>query len=97
MRRGPAFEDHQRKERVGVILAPGDMRVDERLHLGRREEAAARHPLGRQQLAHQRLQFDAQPVLERDAEPLLLPVQDAVGQQAAMARFSTTSAGRRES
>src|SRR4051794_12745680 len=57
----PQGEGEQAPELAAEILAPGDVRVDERGHRQWAEEPLARERLGRQHLARKRLEVTPQP------------------------------------
>jgi hypothetical protein len=68
---------------VRVVLAADLVFANQTAHNSRLEQPALRDPSGGEQVIHQRRKLPLQPLLHRDAEALLFPLQDAVGQDAA--------------
>ncbi len=79
----PQLEREQRPELLAVVAPPVQVIVDQPLHRARFEEALTPDPLRRQDRQHLLPERAAEPSRHGDPEPLLGPVQDRVGQDAA--------------
>src|SRR5262249_54146164 len=72
----PALERQQRPERTAMVARAAEMGVDEPGDRCRVEDAAAAQPLRREHLADEAGERTAEPLAERDPEPLLAAPED---------------------